>query len=71
MQLDLALPELKIFFCSLTCDLVTGRPLALKLGLSRRNRQVQLRIKDGQLRTMQGSSSQESCGMLDQEPVHC
>ena len=48
MQLDLALPELKIFFCSLTCDLVTGRPLALKLGLSRRNRQVQL--QDGQLR---------------------
>ena len=47
-QLDLALPELKIFFCSLTCDLVTGRPLALKLGLSRRNRQVQL--QDGQLR---------------------
>ena len=48
MQLNLALPELKIFFCSLTCDLVTGRPLALKLGLSRRNRQVQL--QDGQLR---------------------
>ena len=48
MQLDLALPELKIFFCSLTCDLVTGRPLALKLGLSRKNRQVQL--QDGQLR---------------------
>ena len=48
MQLDLALPELRVFFCSLTCDLVTGRPLALKLGLSRRNRQVQL--QDGQLR---------------------
>ena len=48
MQLDLAQPELKIFFCSLTCDLVTGRPLALKLRLSRRNRQVQL--QDGQLR---------------------
>ena len=48
MQLDLALPELKVFFCSLSCDLVTGRPLALKLGLSRRNRQVQL--QDGQLR---------------------
>ena len=50
MQLDLAPLELKVFFCSLSCDLVTGRPLASKLGLSRRNRQVQLRTKDGQLR---------------------
>ena len=50
MQLDLAPLELKVFFCSLSCELVTGRPLALQLGLSRRNRQVQLRIKEGQLR---------------------
>ena len=50
MQLDLALPELKVFFCSLSCELVTGRPLASKLGLSRRKRHVQLRTKEGQLR---------------------
>ena len=40
MQLDLALPDLHVFFCSLSCDLVTGRPLALKLGLSRRKKHV-------------------------------
>ena len=49
MQLDLALPDLHVFFCSLSCKLVTGRPLALQLGLSRRKRHVQLRTKDGQL----------------------
>ena len=50
MQLDLALPvHLRVFFCSLTCELVTGRPLALQLGLSRRRRRVQLRTKKGQL----------------------
>ena len=50
MQLDLALPDLHVFFCSLSCDLVTGRPLALKLGLSRRKKHVQLRTRNGQLR---------------------
>ena len=50
MQLDLALPvHLQVFFCSLNCELVTGRPLALQLGLSRRRKHVQLRTKDGQL----------------------
>ena len=51
MQLDLALPvHLQVFFCSLSCELATGKPLALQLGLSRRKRHVQLRTKDGQLR---------------------
>ena len=49
MQLDLALPDLRVFFCSLSCDLVTGRPLALKLGLFRRKKHVQLRTRHGQL----------------------
>ena len=50
MQLDLALPvQLQVFFCSLNCELVTGRPLALQLGLSRRRKHVQLRTKEGQL----------------------
>ena len=49
MQLDLALPDLHVFFCSLSCDLVTGKPLALKLGLSRRKKHVQLRTRHGQL----------------------
>ena len=70
MQLDLALPELKVFFCSLSCELVTGRPLALKLGLSRRNRQVQLRTKEGQLRLSKVLPAQEPCRKLDQESFH-
>ena len=49
MQLDLALPDLHVFFCSLSCELATGRPLALQLGLSRRKRHVQLRTRKGQL----------------------
>ena len=50
MQLDLALlVHLRVFFCSLSCELVTGRPLALQLGLSRRRRHVHLRTKKGQL----------------------
>ena len=43
------LPDVHVFFCSLSCDLVTGRPLALKLGLSRRKKHVQLRTRNGQL----------------------
>ena len=58
MQLDLALPvHLRVFFCSLTCELVTGRPLALQLGLSRRSRHVHLRTKKGQLELRQGPST--------------
>ena len=34
---------------SLNVELVTGRPLAIQLGLSRRNKHIQLRSEKGQL----------------------
>ena len=65
MQLDLALPvQLQAFFCSLNCELVTGRPLALKLGLSRRRKHVQLRTKDGQLQLSKVLPSKNLAGSL-------
>ena len=60
---QLALDKLGDMHISLrtTCwkqELVQGRPLAMLLGLSRRNRHIEL---DGQLRLEQGSFSQEPC----------
>ena len=39
---------------SLRVELVTGRPLAMQLGLSRRNKHIQLRSEKGQLQLSKG-----------------
>ena len=47
-QLD-DLVNISLKTSSWNCELVTGRPLAMQLGLSRRNKHIQLRSEKGQL----------------------